>query len=281
MNIELEYDELSVQVNLDFQLLLLIRNVFKPTTSVSRIRQMMHATELEITPYTWMKELQKRLGWLDSKVRDTVIEVAVQAITDRFDGTVHFCPLAVAVLSDCVELAAHLIDEGADAKFWEGTPGVSLLVYTAWNPKMFELLLRAGASPHVQDPRNNTTVLIAFAKYGGNTSLKRVVDLGVDVNQVCNKTGGGVINEAAREGFLSSKKLEILMKAGADVFLPLRQLQESNIAPATLQLLHRAAYASLILLMITRSTLKRTRDQSPVAKLPKGLFRMLLNMLNG
>jgi hypothetical protein len=282
---DLNYDETTEQNDLDLHLVLLIREVLKPCTSPPRIRQMMHATELQITPKTWMVEIEKRMGSLDRKVRDTVIGVAVQAISDRFNGAVQCSPLTLAVLSDCVELASHLIDAGADAKFWEDSPGDSLLVFTVRNPKMFELLLRAGASPHVQNPKDKTTVLFFFVKYADTASLKRLVDLGVDVNQVCTKTGGSIINEAARNGFLSSPKLEVLLKAGADVLLPLRQLQQSpeasSIPQTTWRLLHRAAFASLIMTMITCSAFKKTRDQSPVAKLPSGLLRMLLKTLNG
>lgn len=292
-NLDLQYD-LRVQRFLKPSLRLIASEVFKQGTPCYRIKQMMHVTELDINPATWMILLEVRLDSVTLEVRDTVIQVAGEALDHRLGKEDGFMsPLACAVFTRRVEIARRLIDGGADVTEWEKRYDLGFLHCAAQNqdPKMFELLLRAGTNPRYRQIKLET-VLYCVLKYNGDAFLKYALyHLEIDINQVCDGNGGNIISAAAKNGYLTASKLRILLKAGADLFAPLstckslfREQSDLNasISPEMWPILRRAASASLILTILTSVACNKSGNvSSPIRKLPKELFREGLKFLVG
>ncbi len=160
----------------------------------------------------------------------------------------HLSPLQAAVRRRDLEMAAFLLEQGADLNYrgeW-GAPVLFLASTSFYSAKMTELLLRRGADPNSTD-RDGLTPLCLVAETYWPDVVETLIKGGANVNFRA-PDGSTPLHSAAISTDPESRVIRILVKHGAAInaqdqrgFTPLHYAVEKAFATAAMALLDLGA----------------------------------------
>jgi ankyrin repeat protein len=150
----------------------------------------------------------------------------VNVLGENIFGANNISPLSYALNWGSSDIAALLIDRGADVNFKDPLSEEAVIEMAAQrgDTEIVRLLLEKGADANVMDNFMGSTPLTAAAQFGNTEAVKLLLDHGVPVDQL-NKSGWTALQLAATTAH--SELVRLLLDRGADV----NHKDKSNLTP--------------------------------------------------